>query len=132
MRPLIALVVVCLLIGCSRSVLPSERVMLGQSDAELRTLVLNHAPLGTTRQAIEQTFSRSFRRKFRVVQVESAGLISQRDFSVPVVSGDYYLMSHLASVMSGVGLCRMVTVYLLFDSTDRLKDVAIKKWTDSI
>ncbi len=131
MRALI-LSLVCLLVGCSRSVLPSERALLELEHAKLRDIVLHHAPLGTPRQAVEQTFSRSFRRRYTVVDYDSAELIAKRGFSVPVVAGDYYLRSDVASKMSGIGTCRVATVYLLFDSTGRLKDVAVSKWTDSI
>jgi hypothetical protein len=132
MTRVVILTLVCLLIGCSRSVLPSERALLELEDAKLRDMVLHHAPLGTPRQAVEQTFSRSFRRKYLVVDYESAELISKRGFSVPVAAGDYYLRSDVASKISGLGTCRVVTVYLLFDSAGRLKDVAVAKWTDSI
>ena len=131
MRVLI-LSLVCLLIGCSSGVLPSERALLELEDAKLRGMVLQHAPLGTPRQAVEQTFGRSFRKKYAIVDYESADLISKRGFSVPVVAGDYYLRSDVASKMSGLGTCRVATVYLLFDSAGRLKDVAVSKWTDSI
>lgn len=132
MTRVLILSLVCLLIGCSRSVLPSERALLQLEDAKLREMVLEHAPVGTGRQAIEQTFSRSFRKKYTVVDYESAELVSKRGFTVPVVTGDYYLRSDVASKIMGLGTCRVVTVFLLFDSEGRLKDVAVSKWTDSI
>ncbi len=123
---------VCLLVGCSGGLLPSERALLGLEDAKLRDMVLHYSPLGTPRKAVEQTFSQSFRKKYTVVDYESADLVSKRGFSVPVVTGDYYLRSDVASKMSGLVTCRVATVYLLFDSTGRLKDVAVSKWTDSM
>jgi hypothetical protein len=128
--PILSLV--CLLIGCSGGVLPSERALLELEDAKLRDMVLQHVPLGSPRKAVEQTFSQSFRKKYTVVDYESPELVSKRWFSVPVVTGDYYLRSDVASKMSGLGTCRVATVFLLFDSTGRLKDVAASKWTDSI
>ena len=59
MRVLI-LSLVCLLIGCSSGVLPSERALLELEDAKLRDMVLQHVPLGSPRKAVEQTFSQSF------------------------------------------------------------------------
>jgi hypothetical protein len=132
MTRVLILSLVCLLVGCSRSVLPSERALLELEDAKLRDIVLHHAPLGTPRQAVEQTFSRSFRRQYTVVDHESAELMAKRGFSVPVVAGDYYVRSDVAHKMSGIGTCRVATVFLLFDSAGRLKDVAVSKWTDSI
>ncbi len=132
MTRVVILSLVCLLIGCSGGVLPSERALLELEDAKLRDMVLQHAPLGMARKAVEQTFSQSFRKKYTVVDYESAELVSKRGFSVPVVAGDYYLRSDVASKMSGIGTCQVVTVFLLFDSAGRLKDVAVSKWTDSI
>lgn len=88
---------VCVLVGCRGSVLPPERVLLALDDAQLRDLVLAHIPLGTSRQAVERTFKRSFRKNYAAIDYESAALISQRGFSVPVRAGDYYLRSDLAS-----------------------------------
>lgn len=122
----------CLLIGCGGGVLPSERALLELEDAKLRDMVLRYAPLGTPRKAVEQTLSQNFRKKYTVVDYESSELVSERGFSVPVVAGDYYLRSDVASKMSGIGTCRVATVFLLFDSAGRLKDVAVNKWTDSI
>lgn len=125
---------VCVLVGCRGSVLPPERVLLTLEDAQLRDLVLAHIPLGTSRQAAEQTFKQSFRKNYVVIDYESAALISQRGFSMPVRVGDYYLRSDLASKIriSDFGTCDVVTVYLLFDSTGRLKDVAVRQWIDSM
>lgn len=126
------LVLCLLLIGCSRSVLPPDQTLIGTSEAALRSLVLSNAPIGTAQTDVEKVLADSFHRKWRVVDYESRELVLQRGFSVPVTSGDYYITSDLATARRSVASSDVVTVYFLFGSSRQLKDISIKKWTDSI
>jgi hypothetical protein len=131
-RSFVIIVIGCTLIGCGRSVLPPERTLVATSEAALRALVLSHAPIGMTQKDVEKVLATSLRRGWRVVHYESRELISKRGFSVPVVSGDYYLKSDIAMVRRDIWSSDVVTVYFLFGSSGQLKDIAIMKWTDSI
>jgi hypothetical protein len=81
---------------------------------------------------VEKVLADSFHRKWRVVDYESRELVAQRGFSVPVSSGDYYIASDLASVRRSVASSDVLTVYFLFGTSRQLKDISVKKWTDSI
>ena len=52
--------------------------------------------------------------------------------TMPPTSGDYYITSDLATARRSVASSDVVTVYFLFGSSRQLKDISIKKWTDSI
>ena len=132
MRLLAILAISFVLIGCGRSVLPPDQTMMSTSEATLRGIVLSNAPIGISQADVEKALAGSFRRKWRVIDYETRELVSQRGFSVPISSGDYYLMSDFAVVRRGVASSDVITVYFLFGPTHQLKDVAIKKWTDSI
>lgn len=95
-------------------------------------MILSNAPIGTAQTNVEKVLADSFHRKWRLVDYESKELVSQRGFSVPVTSGDYYITSDLATVRRGFGSSDVVTVYFLFGSSRQLKEVSISKWTDSI
>ena len=132
MRSFILSAICCTLIGCSRSVLPPAQTLISTSEAALRSLVLSNVPLGMRQADVEKVLADSFRRQWRVVDYESRELVSQRGFSVAVTSGDYYLASDLAVLRRDIASSDVVTVYLLFGSSRQLKDIAIRKWTDSI
>ncbi|MGC3956602.1 MAG: hypothetical protein QM813_01095 [Verrucomicrobiota bacterium] len=97
----------------------------------MRSLVLSNAPIGIGQTDVEKVLANSFHRKWRVIDYESRELVLQRGFSIPVVSGDYYISSDLAMVRRGVTSSDVVTVYFLFGSSHQLKDISIDKWTDS-
>jgi hypothetical protein len=120
------------LIGCSRSVLPPDRTLVSTSESALRGIVLSNAPIGMSQADVERMLASSFHRQWRVIDYESKELVSQRGFSVPVSSGDYYLTSDFAVVRRSVASSDVITVYFLFGPSHQLKDISIKKWTDSI
>ena len=132
MRTFTIIAVCVALIGCSRSVLPPDHTLMSTSEAALRGIVLSNAPIGMSQPDVERVLANSFRRQWQVIDYESKELVSQRGFSAPVSSGDYYLMSDLAVVRRGVASSDVITVYFLFGSSHQLKDISIKKWTDSI
>ena len=127
------IVAVCItLVGCSRSALPPDHALMSKSDAALRAIVLSNAPIGMSQVDVEAVLTKSFRRKWRVVNYESRELVSRHGFSVPVSGGDYYLTTDLSVVRRDVFSSDVVTVYFLFGSSRQLKDISVKKWTDSI
>jgi len=132
MRSFILIAICCVLLGCSRSVLPPAQTLVSTSEAALRSLVLSNAPLGMTQADVEMMLADSFRRQWRLIDYESRELVSQRGFSVVVTSGDYYLASDLAVVRRDIASSDVVTVYFLFGPARQLKDIAVRKWTDSI
>lgn len=95
-------------------------------------MILSNAPIGMSQAAVEKVVASSFRRQWRVIDYESRELVSQRGFSVPVASGDYYVTSDIATVRRGGASWDVVTVCFLFGPSHQLKDISIKKWTDSI
>jgi len=119
-------------VGCDRTALPPDHVMMNWSEANLRGMVLSNAPIGMNQDDLEKVLTGSFRRNWRVINCDSTELISHRGFSVPVSTGDYYLMSNFAMVRHGLFASDVITVYFLFGRTHQLKDVSIEKWTDSI
>jgi hypothetical protein len=121
-----------MLCGCGRSVLPPERDLLVLSQGEIKALVFAHTAIGSSRGEVEQALRRSFRKDWRVIDYDSTTLIAKRGFSVPVAGGDYYFISDFASAMRAAFATDVASVYFLFDREDKLKDVAVKKWTDSI
>ena len=120
------------LTGCGLSVLPPDRTMLSMSEAALRGLVLTNAPLGMSLADVEQVLAGSFHRKWEAIDSESREMVSQRGFSRPVSSGDYYRLSDIVVHRCGFISSDVITVRFLFGPTHQLKDVAIKKWTDSL
>ena len=115
-----------------RGDLPPGRVLVSESEEVLRAMVLSNAPIGTVRADVERVLAKRFRREWRVVDYESRELVQNRGFSVPVTGGDYYIESTLAVVSRNWWSSDVVTVYFLFGRSGELKDVAVKKWTDSI
>jgi hypothetical protein len=106
--------------------------MMDWSEVTLRAMVLSNAPIGMNQSDLEKALTGAFRRKWSVINYDSSELISHRGFTVPVSTGDYYLMSNFAKVRRGFFASDVITVYFLFGQTHHLKDVAIEKWTDSI
>ncbi len=131
MRLCLLLIALLFLVGCGRSVLPSERAMTKLSESELRSMVLTNTPVGMHRADVEKALRRSFHREWHVVDYESAEAMSGR-FTVPVFNNDYYFRSDFATVLRNLYSSDVITVYLLFGPTHQLKDVVVKKWTDSI
>jgi hypothetical protein len=123
---------VVLLVGCSRSALPKEQDMMKLAEKDIRSVVLEQIPLRTSRSAAEQVLKTTIRRKWDVMDYDTVEYMSRLGFSAPVSSGDYYFRCDLAAVPSGAFATRMITAYLLFDSSDHLKDVMIRKWEDGI
>ena len=121
-----------LLLGCSQSVLPAKRDLLGLSKSEIRQLVLDYAAIGSSRGEVERALRRSFHKDWRVMDYDTVEYMSGLGFSVPVSGGDYYFMSNFAVVNRTVFTSDVVTVYFLFDRQDKLKDVLVTKWSDSI
>ena len=136
---LIAVGVLILVVGIfasvfalGRSVLPSERILVSESEGSLRTLILSNAPIGTVQGEMERVLAKRFRREWRVVDYESREFMQKLGFTVPVAGGDYYVESNLAVVSRNWWSSDVVTAYFLFGRSEELKDVAVKKWTDSI
>ena len=115
-----------------RGELPPGRVLVGQKEEALRATVLSNAPLGTARGEVERVLGKRFRRQWRVVDYHSREVMQNLGFSVPVTGGDYYIESNLAVVSRNWWSSEVVTAYFLFGRSGELKDVAVKKWTDSI
>lgn len=85
------------------------------------------------RADVEKVLARDFRRQWSVVDYESREINAQPVwFTVPVVAGDYYIESDLAVVSRNWRSSEVVTIYFLFGRSGQLRDVAVKKWTDSI
>jgi hypothetical protein len=120
-----------LLSACVRSVLPPGKRLMALSEAEIRNIILEHAALGSSRSEVERALTHDFRRKWELIDYESAGLIAQHGFSVPVSDTDYYLRSDLAVIRtSKIFICDVITAYWLFDASNQLKDVTVWKWSD--
>lgn len=124
--------VITLLVGCSRSTLPKEQDMMKLAEKDIRSVVLEQIPLGTSRSAAERVLKKTIRREWDVIDYDTVEYMSRLGFSKPVANGDYYFRCDLAAVPSGAFALRVITVYLLFDSSDHLKDVMIRKWEDGI
>jgi hypothetical protein len=131
-RGVAILAITLFVFGCAQSVLPSERIMMTWSEATVRSVVLSNAPIGMNQADVEKALTGSFHRRWRVINYESSELMTHRGYSVPVSSGDYYLMSDFAVVRREFFASDVITVCFLFGRTHQLKDVAVNKWTDSI
>ena len=127
-----ALGVFALVFVSGRGVLPAGRVLVGESEEVLRAMVLSNAPIGTVQGEVERVLAKRFRREWRVVDYEPREFVQKLGFSVPVTGGDYYIESTLAVVSRNWWSSDVVTVFFLFGRSGELKDVAVRKWTDSI
>src|SRR5687767_355584 len=125
----LALGVFALVFVSGRGVLPSGRVLVGESEEALRAMVLSNTPIGTVRGEVERVLAKRFRREWRVVDYQSREFVQKLGFSVPVTGGDYYIESDLAVVSRNWWSSDVVTVYFLFGRSGELKDVAVNKWT---
>ena len=113
-----------------QGVLPTQRAMVQMSPSDLRSLVLQVTPIGTGRTDVESALKKSFCREWKVVDYESVGAMSQRDFKVEVSDGDYYFRSDFA--VFGPFLPRVVSTNFLFDRTGKLKDVLVDVWDETL
>jgi hypothetical protein len=130
---ILILAVFALVFVSGRGILPPGRVLVGESEEALRAMVLSNAPIGTVRGEVERMLARDFRRQWRVVDYKSTEMVQKLGwFTVPVAPGDYYIESDLAVVSRNWWSSDVVTVYFLFGRSGELKDVAVKKWMDSI
>ena len=122
--------VALLLAGCSKSVLPPDKVILSSTEAELRAIVLTNAPIGMSRSGVERALKHKLHRQWVVVDYEARSLVAARGFTVPVNGGDYYFRTDLAAVPTDPLCSDVATVFFLFSRNHQLKDVAVSKWSD--
>ena len=90
-------------------------------------MVLTNTPVGMHRSDVEKVFRHNFHRKWTMIDYEKPA-----GFTVSVSNADYYFRSDFATVRSELFATKVITVYFLFGPTHQLKDVKVRKWTDSI
>lgn len=113
-----------------RLYLPSRKAILNMEPPELRDIILKTTPVRMDRAEVEHALNWKFRRWWKLISWASVESISQRHFNILVEDGDYYLCSDFA--ISWHLLPDIVTVRFLFDRTDKLKDVSVQKWCETI
>jgi len=106
--------------------------MLGLSENELNKLILEQIPLGSPRGEVERALRRTLHRSWVVADYDTPDYMSGLGFSVPITNGDYYFRSDLVTAPSGPFGSHVITAYILFDSSNRVKDVVVKKWHDAL
>jgi hypothetical protein len=63
--------------------------MISMSESALRNMVLTNTPVGMNQTNVEQVISKTFCKKWVVIDYDAPELISKLGFSVPVSKGDY-------------------------------------------
>ena len=126
---LLLTLVICVWCFAPRGDLPSQYVTVHMNPSELESLVLRFTPIGTDKADVEHALRRKFRRKWEVIDYVSVGGMSKHNFHVPISEGDYYLKSNFS--VFGI-MPRIATVKFLFNGEDKLKDVLVIIWDETI